>query len=311
MIRNKRMIKRIRIGTRNSNLALWQANFVKKRIEEHFSSVQVTLEPIKTRGDYDQVSSLTMVGGQGIFTKAIEQSLIENKIDLAVHSLKDLSTDMPVLLSLGAVLERGPVFDVFIGFKQSDFNKIPQGATIASGSIRRRAQLLFIKPDLNFVDLRGNIETRLKKLEQNRYDGIVMAEAALTRLNLNDIDYYRFTSDEMMPAVGQGAIGIQRRKSDQYLGSILDKLNDFNTFLCVSAERAFLHKLDSGCQFPVAANAEIVENKLILSGLVASMDGKTILKDTLSGDDINAQQIGIALAEKLILQGARTLLIED
>lgn len=305
------MIKRIRIGTRKSNLALWQANFVKKKIEKNFSSIQVTLKHIQTRGDYDQVLSLTKVGGQGIFTKALEQALIENNIDLAVHSLKDLSTDMPDQLVLGAVPERGPVSDVFIGFKQSDFYKLPKGATIASGSIRRRAQLLFARPDLNLVDLRGNIETRLRKLEQNQYDGIVMAEAALTRLNLNDIDYYRFTSAEMLPAVGQGAIGIQTRKSDQYLERILDKLNDFDTFLCVSAERAFLHKLDSGCQFPVAANAEIVEKKLILSGLVASMDGQTILKDTLSGDDTSAQQIGIALAEKLIIQGARALLKED
>ena len=305
------MIKRIRIGTRASQLALWQANYVKGKIEKHFSSIQVTLKHIHTRGDDDQVSSLTKVGGQGIFTKAIEQALIENKIDLAVHSLKDLSTDMPGSLTLGAVLERGPVSDVFIGYKNSDFYKIPEGATIASGSIRRRAQLLSIIPDLNIVDLRGNIETRLRKLEQNRYDGIIMAEAALTRLNLNDIDYYRFTAAEMLPAVGQGAIGIQLRKSDQYLEAILDKLHDLNTFLCISAERAFLHKLDSGCQFPVAANAEIVENNIILSGLVASMDGNTILKDTLTAVKTNAEEIGIALAEKLIARGARALLKKE
>jgi hydroxymethylbilane synthase len=302
------MIKRIRIGTRASQLALWQANFVKGKIEKHFSSIQVTLKHIHTRGDDDQVSSLTKVGGQGIFTKAIEQALIENKIDLAVHSLKDLSTEMPDSLTLGAVPKRGPVFDVFIGYKHSDFYKIPREATIASGSIRRRAQLLSIRPDLNLVDLRGNIETRLRKLEQSRYDGIIMAEAALTRLNLNDIDYYRFTSAEMLPAVGQGAIGIQLRKSDQYLEAILDKLNDLDTFLCILAERAFLHKLDSGCQFPIAANAEIVENKIILSGLVASMDGDTTLKDTFTGDNTNAQEIGISLAEKLIARGARELL---
>jgi hydroxymethylbilane synthase len=313
MIQNKRMIKRIRIGTRASHLALWQANSVKRKIEKHFSSIHVTLKHIHTRGDDDQVSSLTKIGGQGIFTKAIEQALIENKIDLAVHSVKDLPTVMPDSLFLGAVPERGPVSDTFIGYKHSDFYKLPRGATIASGSIRRRAQLLSLRPDLNLVDLRGNIETRLRKLEQSRYDGIIMAEAALTRLNLNDIDYYRFTSAEMLPAVGQGAIGIQSRKSDQYLEleAILDKLNDLDTFLCISAERAFLHKLDSGCQFPVAANAEIVENNIILSGLVASMDGLTILKDTLTGVKTNAQEIGIALAEKLIVRGARTLLKKE
>jgi hydroxymethylbilane synthase len=305
------MKKKIRIGTRNSNLALWQANFVKNKIERHCPSIRVTLKHIQTQGDNDQVSSLTKVGGQGIFTKSIEKALIENKIDLAVHSLKDLPTDMPGELDLGAVPERGPVSDVFIGFKQPDFNKLPQGAIIASGSIRRRAQLLAIRPDLNLVDLRGNIETRLRKLEKNRYDGIVMAEVALTRLNLNNIDYYRFKFAEVLPAVGQGAIGIQNRIGDQELDPVLEKLTDRNTYLCVTAERAFLGRLNSGCQFPVAANAEIVQDNLNLIGLVTSMDGQTILKDTLSGVDTNAQQIGIALAEKLIARGARALLIED
>ena len=269
------------------------------------------MKHIQTQGDYDQDSSLTKVGGQGIFTKSIEKALLDNKIDLAVHSLKDLPTDMPDRLTLGAVPERGPVSDVFIGFKQSDFYKLPQGAIIASGSIRRRAQLLAVRPDLNLVDLRGNIETRLRKLEQNRYDGIVMAEAALTRLKLNNVDYYRFTFAEVLPAVSQGAIGIQTRIGNQDLDPVLEKLTDIDTYLCVTAERAFLHQLDSGCQFPVAANAEIVENNLKLSGLVISRDGQTILKDTLSGIDTNAQQIGIALADKLITQGARALLIED
>jgi hydroxymethylbilane synthase len=269
------------------------------------------LKHIQTQGDHDQTLSLTKVGGQGIFTKSIEKYLIENKIDIAVHSLKDLPTDMSDRLALSAVPERGPISDVFIGFKQSDFYKLPQGAIIASGSIRRRAQLLALRPDLNLVDLRGNIETRLRKLKENQYDGIVMAEAALTRLKLNDVDYYRFTSDEVLPAVSQGAIGIQTRISDQHLDPVLEILNDYDTYSSVTAERAFLHKLNSGCQFPVAANAKIVGNNLILSGLVISMDGQTILKDTSSGVDANASKIGTALAEKLIAQGARALLEED
>ena len=304
------MIKRIRIGTRNSNLALWQADFVKKKIERYFPSIHLVIKHIQTQGDVDQISSLTKVGGQGIFTKTIEKFLLYNKIDLAVHSLKDLPPDMPDRLVLGAVPERGSVFDVFIGYKQSDFYKLPQGAVIASGSIRRRAQLLAIRPDLNFVDLRGNIETRLKKLEQNRFDGIVMAEAALVRLNLKNVNYYRFTFAEMLPAVSQGAIGIQTRIEDQYLSAVLQKLNDLKTYLCVTAERAFLHRLDSGCRFPIAANAEIVENNLQLTGLVTSTDGQTVLKDSFSGADTDARQIGIALAEKLIARGARSLLVE-
>jgi hydroxymethylbilane synthase len=305
------MIKRIKIGTRNSNLALWQADFVKKKIEKYFPSIRLDVIHIQTQGDDDQISSLTKVGGQGIFTKTIEKSLLDNKIDLAVHSLKDLPTDMPDRLVLGAVPERGSVFDVFIGYKQSDFYKLPRGAVIGSGSIRRRAQLLAIRPDLNFVDLRGNIETRLKKLEQNRFDGIIMAEAALIRLNLENVNYYRFTPAEMLPAVSQGAIGIQTRISDQYLSPVLEKLNDFKTNLCVTSERAFLHKLDSGCRFPIAANAEIFENKLHLTGLVTSTDGQTVLKDSVSGLNTDARQIGIALAEKLIARGARSLLRES
>ena len=270
-----------------------------------------TLKHIKTRGDLDQASSLTKVGGQGIFTKAIEKSLIENEIDIAVHSLKDLPTEMPASLALTAVTERGSIFDVFIGSRESDFNKLPQGATIACGSIRRRAQLLAIRPDLKFVDLRGNIETRLNKLKQDGYDGIIMAEAALTRLNLKEIRYYRFSSTEMLPAVSQGAIGVQTQKTDLRLEPVLKMLNDPNTYLCVSAERAFLRRLDSGCLFPVAATAKIIENKLNLSGLVASNDGQKILRDTMSGVIANAQKIGVALAEKLIAQGALEILKGD
>jgi hydroxymethylbilane synthase len=305
------MIKRIRIGTRSSNLALWQANFVKNKIEKYLPEIKILIKHIKTQGDINQVSSLTKVGGEGIFTKTIEKALIDNKIDIAVHSLKDLPTENPDSLTLSAVPERGPIADIFLGSKETDFNKLSQGATIASGSIRRRAQLLAIKPGLNFVDLRGNIETRLKKLKQNDIDGIIVAEAALKRLNLLNEDYYRFSTDEVLPAVSQGAIGLQTRRDDQSLESLLEKVNDPSTYLCITAERAFLRTLDSGCQFPVAANAKIIKNELLLTGLVLSVDGQTNLKDISSGIDMNARQIGVSLAEKLINRGALELLSED
>ena len=308
MIHNKRMIKRIRIGTRGSTLALWQANYIKKKIERHYPEIQLSLKHIKTKGDIDQASSLTKAGGQGIFSKSLEIELMENKIDIAVHSLKDLPTEMPLPLVVSAVPERGSIYDVFIGSHDADFSKLPQGATIACGSIRRRAQLFVLRPDLKFIDLRGNIETRLRKLAQDQVDGIIMAEAALIRLNLLDIRYYRFNLEEMLPAVSQGALGVQTRKSDLHLEPVLKKLNDPVTYLCVTAERSFLHRLDSGCQFPVAANAKIVNNELFLSGLVAREDGKTVLKDMSSGVDTNARQIGIDLAENLISQGAEKLL---
>jgi hydroxymethylbilane synthase len=308
MIHQKKMIKKIRIGTRSSPLALWQADFIKKKIERHFPDIQLPIVYIKTQGDRDQISSLTKVGGQGIFTKKIEQSLIDKKIDIAVHSLKDLPTEMPNSLALTAIPERGSVFDVFIGLKESGFNQLRQGATIACGSIRRRAQLLALRPDLNFADLRGNIETRLKKLKENQYDGIIMAEAAIIRLNLKEINYYRFNYEEMLPAVGQGAIGIQARKIDSYLEPVLISLNDRDTNACVSAERAFLRRLDSSCQFPVAAYANMGQGELILNGLVSSADGKTILRDKITGDASTAQDMGIALAENLIAMGALKLL---
>ena len=304
------MIRNIRIGSRGSKLSLWQANFVKSEIEKHFPSIQVTLKTIQTEGDRDQVSSLTQIGGKGVFTKTIEQALIDDKIDFAVHSLKDLPSEMPNPLRLGAVLKRGEAADVFIGLEDSDFKGLPQGATIGSDSIRRRAQILAIRPDIQFADLRGNIETRLNKLHQFRYDGIIMAEAALIRLNLKYVNYYRFTLDEMLPAVAQGAIGVQVRKLDQHLQLLLDELNDPDSFQCVSAERAFLRKLDSGCQFPVAAYAEVEDSKLNLRGLVASMDGQKILKDTFSGSATEAESIGKTLAEKLIEKGALQLLEE-
>lgn len=302
------MIKEIRIGTRGSKLALWQANFVKEAIEKKNHPIRVVIKKIKTQGDKDRSSSLAEIGGQGIFTKTIEQALIAGEIDIAVHSLKDLPSQMSDLLILAAVPKRGPAHDVFIGLEHSDFYALPQGATIASGSIRRRSQLLSIRPDLQFSDIRGNIETRLNKFRQYRYDGMILAEAALVRLKLNDIQFYRFSLDEMLPAVSQGAIGIQINKQEAHLRSLLDSFNDFNTFMCVTSERAFLHRLDCGCQFPVAAYAEIKDDRLYLKGLVASRDGSKIITDTIAGVCFEAEQIGIRLAEKLIEMGALKLL---
>jgi hydroxymethylbilane synthase len=305
------MIKKIRIGTRGSKLALWQANHVKRQIAVYFSSVKGVINIIHTQGDRDQTSSLTQIGGQGIFTRAIEQALIDNKVDMAIHSLKDLPSSMSDELCLGAVLVRGKVNDVFIGREVHDFFELPTGATVASGSIRRRSQLGYLRPDIQFCDLRGNIETRLKKLEQSRFDGIIMAEVALERLDIKNVEFHRFSLDEVLPAVGQGAIGIQVRCGDDYLLPVLKRLNDFNSYHCVSAERAFLNRLDSGCQFPVAAYAEITNDSVNLRGLVASKDGQTVLKDSIIGSCSEAKKIGTLLAEKMIEKGAIKLLQEE
>jgi hydroxymethylbilane synthase len=290
---------------------MWQANFIKNKIEKNFPKIEVSSVGIKSYGDRDQLSSLTKIGGQGIFTRALEKALIDNKIDIAVHSLKDLPTVLPDSLHISSVPERGSVYDVFIGRQKSDFSQVPYNATIACGSIRRRAQLLALRPDLKFVDLRGNIETRLNKLEEYQCAGIIMAEAAIIRLKLENINYYRFTFEEMLPAVSQGAIGIQSRKSDHYLNPILNSLNDPNTLACIGAERAFLHRLDSGCQFPVAAIAQISEDRMTIHGLVSSKNGKIILKQSISDAITRNEQMGILLAEKLISRGALDMLGED
>jgi len=310
MDQNQKMIKKIRIGTRGSKLALWQANSIKLQIESSFPAIQVLINIVKTQGDADQKTSLTKIGGQGIFTNALEHALIDEDIDLAVHSLKDLPSKLPDSLRLGAVSERGVVNDILIGREISDFYNLPEHANIASGSMRRRAQLLALRSDIQFADLRGNIETRLQKLHEYRYDGIIMAEVALTRLDIQNIKYYRFSLEEILPAVGQGAIGIQSREQDEYLQPILDNINHVNTYLCVSAERAFLNRLDSGCQFPVAASASIKDGNLHLEGLVASIDGQTTIKDSLYEDATESEQIGKKLAEKLINRGALDLLVK-
>jgi hydroxymethylbilane synthase len=309
-MRKKIMIKRIRIGTRSSPLALWQAKFIKDKINRQFPEINVSLLHIKTDGDRDKASSLTQIGGQGIFTKAIENSLLANEIDMAVHSLKDLPTVFPDALNLSAVPERGSVHDVFIGSREKDFWQLNDNATIASGSIRRRSQLKSLKPHLNLADLRGNIETRLKKLKQNQFDGIIMAEVALLRLELNEVKCYRFSLEEMLPAVGQGAIAVQTRMSDVHLEPVLNYINDSDTRSCVSAERAFLRLLDSGCQFPVAAYACIEENDIYLRGLIASTDGRQVLKDSLRGPVNNSEEVGVQLAEKLIERGGLDILSE-
>jgi len=303
-------MKKIRIGTRSSKLALWQANLVKTNIEKYFNSANVEIIKIQTKGDRDQASSLTQVGGQGIFTKAIEDKLLKNEIDFAVHSLKDLPSAMPDELYLGAVLKRGVVNDAFIGLKINDFTKLPADPTIASGSIRRRAQLLNLRSDIKFVDLRGNIESRIHKLYQFGYDGILVAEAAIKRLNLDHINHHRFSINEVLPAIGQGAIGVQVRKDDVDLNPILEKINDTKTFQSVTAERAFLNKLDSGCQFPVAAYGKVKLGNLVLQGAVFSMDGKIKIDDSISGSVSDSQELGENLAQILIDRGAKKLLEE-
>lgn len=298
----------IRVGTRGSNLALWQATFVKETLEKHHPGIRFEQVIIKTEGDLDQKSSLSQIGGQGIFTKEIEKALLNNTIDIAVHSLKDLPSKMPEGLILGAVPERGYVEDVLITEDGKTLEQLPQNAKVATGSIRRKSQLLNMRPDLIISDLRGNIDTRLRKLRGSDIDAIIMAKAAILRLELDKVLYYEFNTDEMIPAVGQGAIGIQVRKEDKIVQDIVQALNHLDTFHAVTAERALLATLDSGCQFPVGAFACVSGTDLDIRGFVGSEDGKNILHEKMQSEVQDARNAGRILAEKLLDRGAKSLL---
>ncbi len=301
---------RIRIGTRGSALALWQTEFVEQRLKAQFPELQIERIIIKTEGDRDQKSSLTRIGGQGVFTKTIEHALLQGQIDLAVHSLKDLPSTMTEGLMLAAVPQRGPLEDVLVTPQGLPLNSLPKGATVATGSIRRRSQLLHLRPDLRLTDLRGNIHTRLRKMHEQNLDGIIMARAALERLKISDVAYHVFSLQEMIPAVGQGAIGLQIRNDDLQTGRLLQSLNHGPTMQCVLAERTLLRVLDTGCQFPMGAVALPQKDRLQLTAFVGSWDGQHLLKASESGPLNEAESIGRRLAEKMLQAGAETILKE-
>jgi hydroxymethylbilane synthase len=301
-------MKTIRIGTRGSQLALWQANYIKDAIEKHHPNIEVELQIIKTEGDRDQRSSLTRIGGQGVFTKALEDALIAAQVDVAVHSLKDLPSQMTDGLVLGAVPERGPVEDVLVSIDGRHLDDYPERARIATGSIRRKSQLLHLRPDVQITDLRGNIDTRLRKLHSQGLDGIFMARAAIWRLQLKDVQYHTFDPQHMIPAVSQGAIGIQIRADDKTAREVVMPLNHPDTLAAVTAERAYLHTLDSGCQFPVGGFAEVHQDRLIMHGFVGSEDGRTVIRETLEDQAEAPAVLGRKLAEVLISRGALKIL---
>lgn len=299
---------KIRIGTRGSRLALWQADFVERELKSFCSGVEFERVIIKTEGDRDQKSSLTRIGGLGVFTKAIEEALLERRIDIAVHSLKDLPSTMTPGLALGAVPERGFVEDVLVTAKGLVFEDLPPSAVVATGSIRRRSQLLNSRPDLAMRDLRGNIDTRLRKLVDENLDGIVMARAAIERLQLTNVRYFTFDPADMTPGVGQGALGIQIREDDREVRQAVQPLDHEPSSWAVTAERSFLRELDSGCQFPVGAYATVEGERLTLSGFVGSENGRTVIRDHIHGFAYDAVDVGRYLARTFIGKGAVEIL---
>lgn len=299
------------IGSRGSALALWQANWAKEQIEAKNSDLVVKIEIIKTQGDRMAETPLAQMGGKEVWTKEIEQALLDGKIDLAVHSLKDLPTRLPEGCVLGAVSPREDPRDALISKGDVLFDDLPRGAIIATSSLRRQAQLQYARPDLQFVDIRGNVDTRLKKLEIENLDGIILAAAGLNRLGWGERITECIDPAICLPAPGQAALGIEIRERDQRTIEIIEVLNDLDTQQAVTAERAMLEALGGGCRVPIGGFAEknpSLEAGLVLAGIVATPDGQKVIRNKVDGKSDDAEQLGASVAQELLAQGAGEIL---
>ena len=302
------MAHRIRIGSRGSQLALWQTHWVQKAIEAQWPEISVEPVVIKTTGDRIQDVPLAKVGGKGLFVKEIEEALMDGRIDLAVHSMKDMPAQLPHGLGIQAVPQRETPLDALITRENIHLEDLPAGARIGTSSLRRASQLLHRRPDLCIVPLRGNLDTRLKKLSNGDLDAIVLAAAGLKRLGLDCHITTVLPPDTMLPAVGQGALCIESRTNDHSTASLLTGLDHAETHFAVMAERAFLDRLQGGCQVPIAALGTIEGETLTLTGLVAELDGSRLIKSSCTGPCDQAVSLGRDLAETLLKQGAGEIL---
>jgi hydroxymethylbilane synthase len=304
-------MKPLRIGTRGSPLALWQARHVAELLRGVVLERPIELVEIETVGDQVRDVPLVLLGGDGAFTKAIQQALLDRRVDVAVHSLKDLPTFRVEGLMLAAVPKRGPTGDAFVSRKHRAFVELPAGAVVATSSLRRRAQLLQRRPELNLTDMRGNVETRLRKLVEQDLDGIILAQAGLVRLGLADQITEVLDATWMFPAVGQGALGLECRCDDDAVRVIVDRLNDAATRWAVLAERALLRGLGGGCQVPIGAVTKITEGDLTLRGVVLPPDGSQRVEAEIVGPMEQAESLGQELADRLRARGAGELLKES
>jgi len=296
------------IGSRGSDLALWQTNFVKKKLEEQFLALHCEIKMIKTTGDRMLDTALSKIGDKGLFTRQIESALLDGEIDLAVHSLKDLQTEQPDGLMIGAVSKRETPNDVFISRKYASIDELPNGGRVATGSLRRKSQLLHYRPDLIISEVRGNVPTRIKKLDDSELDGMILAYAGVHRLGLDERIRQKIPFEIMLPAVGQGAMAVEIRTDDPKVQEIVSVLNDNETFPCITAERAFLRRLEGGCQVPIGALAHIEGDQINLEGVVGNLDGSKNLRERISGNVSDADALGTRLAEQLLKKGAGDIL---
>ncbi len=304
------MKKKIFIGTRASLLATTQSNWVKTQIENRHPEIEVELVKITTKGDKILDVPLAKVGGKGLFVKEIEEALLAGEVDLAVHSMKDVPAEIPPGLSVAIIPPRENPFDAFISLKYQSISSLPSSATIGTSSLRRKSQLHSLRPDLEINDLRGNLDTRLAKLDSGEYDAIILAAAGLNRLAKQERITSLFSVKEMVPAVGQGALGIEVRDDDKEILSLLEFLHDAETACTVKAERGFLLHLEGGCQVPIGGHATLNNDTLSITGLIAATDGSRILRAELSSAPEKAEETGIKLAEQLLAAGGREILSE-
>ncbi|MBE9863474.1 hydroxymethylbilane synthase [Campylobacter concisus] len=302
-------MKEIKIATRKSILALWQSEHIKARIEAQHKGVKVVLEGMKTKGDVILDTPLAKIGGKGLFTKELEDSMLKGETDIAVHSLKDVPVVFPKGLRLAAICSREDTRDAMISEKFAKFSDLPHGAKVGTTSLRRKMQLLIMRPDLEIISLRGNVQTRLRKLKEGEFDAIILAMAGINRLNIKAevAHIYTFGFDEMIPAMGQGALGIEARDEKQILEQI-DFLNDENAVIETTIERDFVSVLEGGCQVPIGISARLQGDEISIDAIVGLPDGSEFIKDSLKTNKDKFQSVGKELAHKFIEKGAKELL---
>ncbi len=298
----------LRIATRKSPLALWQANYVKAALEAAHSDLNVELLAMSTRGDKILDTPLARVGGKGLFVKELEHAMLDDRADIAVHSMKDVPMEFPEGLGLAVICEREDPADAFVSNNFASLAELPEGAALGTSSFRRQCQLRELRPGLSIADLRGNVDTRLGKLDAGEYDAIILAAAGLRRLELGERIRERLCFRDCLPAGGQGAVGIECRTQDIETLKLLDCLHDVDAATCVVAERAVNARLQGGCQLPVASFAELHDEELHLRALVGNLDGTTVIRSEIRGDRHQAEQLGLTVADDLLSQGAEEIL---
>lgn len=301
-------MKILKIATRQSPLALWQAEHIRARLESLHAGLKVELVTFVTQGDKILDTPLAKIGGKGLFVKELEAALLDGRADLAVHSMKDVPMALPEGLSLAVICEREDPLDAFVSNTYESFNALPQGAKVGTSSLRRKCQILKQRPDLEIIDLRGNVGTRLSKLDSGLYDAIILASAGLKRLGLADRIRHTLAPEVSLPAVGQGALGLECRTDDQAVLDLILPLLHAETDACVRAERAFNAYLEGGCQVPIAGYATLNDGQISIEGRVGSVDGAILLKANLKGELVEAEHLGVVLAQDLLAQGAGDLL---